>query len=79
MKNGRKRGKERKAMSDQEHSSEPETPEPRFKVRLPGFVKDEQIGLGDVITRFTHATGLQPCAGCAGRAQTLNQWVAFTR
>ena len=69
-------------MSDQEHSPEAEASDPAdpiFKVRLPGFVKDEQIGLGDVVTRFTQAAGFQPCAGCAGRAQTLNRWVTFTR
>jgi hypothetical protein len=50
-----------------------------YRVRLPGFVKDEEIGLGDVVTRATYAVGIRPCGGCAGRAAALNRWVAFTR
>jgi hypothetical protein len=48
-----------------------------FQVRLPGFVTDEQIGLGDVVTRATYAVGIRPCGGCQARAATLNGWVAF--
>ena len=32
-------------------------------VRLPGFVTDEDIGLGDVVKRMTHAVGIRPCRG----------------
>jgi len=42
-------------------------------------VNDEQIGLGDVVTRFTYMAGIKPCGGCAGRARALNHWIAFTR
>jgi len=49
------------------------------RVRLPGFVSDEEIGLGDVIKRVTSSMGFRPCGGCERRAAALNQWVVFTR
>jgi hypothetical protein len=48
-------------------------------VRLPGFVLDEEIGLGDVIKRVTYAVGIRPCGSCEQRAGRLNQWMVFTR
>jgi hypothetical protein len=50
-----------------------------FRVRLPGFIKDEEIGLGDAVKRLTYAFGLKPCGGCAQRAASLNRWMVFTR
>jgi hypothetical protein len=47
-------------------------------VRLPGFVRDEEIGLGDVIKRATTLLGARPCAGCGRRAARLNRRVVFT-
>lgn len=47
-------------------------------VRLPVFVSEDAIGLGDVIKRATSAIGVQPCGGCAQRAARLNSRVAFT-
>lgn len=52
--------------------------QPRHQVRLPRFVTDETVGLGDVIKRATSAVGIQPCGGCAQRAQRLNRWVGFS-
>ncbi len=49
-----------------------------FRVRLPGFVAGEDIGLGDVIKRVTSAVGIQPCGGCERRAAALNRWFIFT-
>ena len=49
------------------------------RVRLPGFIKDEEIGLGDAIKRVTYAMGINPCGGCEKRATALNRWVTFTR
>lgn len=49
-----------------------------FKVRLPGFITEEEIGLGDVIKRATYAVGIKPCGGCQARAALLNRWVSFT-
>jgi len=49
------------------------------RVRLPGFITDEEIGLGDVIKRVTSYFGIQPCGGCERRAAALNRWMVFTR
>lgn len=49
-----------------------------FRVRLPGFVAEEDIGLGDVIKRVTSSVGIKPCSGCERRAATLNRWFVFT-
>jgi hypothetical protein len=47
-------------------------------VRLPGFVTDEPVGLGDLVKRATSAVGVRPCGGCAHRADALNRTIAFT-
>ncbi len=52
---------------------------PPHRVRLPGFIRDEEIGLGDVIKRATSYFGIKPCGGCERRAATLNRWMVFTR
>ena len=49
------------------------------RVRLPGFITDEQIGLGDAIKRATSYFGIQSCGGCERRAAALNRWMVFTR
>ena len=49
-----------------------------YRVRLPGFINDEDIGLGDVIKRATAAVGIRPCGGCARRAATLNRWLSIS-
>lgn len=48
-----------------------------FRVRLPGFIGEHEVGLGDVIKRTTSAAGIRPCGGCAARAAALNRWVTF--
>ena len=47
------------------------------RVRLPGFIADEEIGLGDVIKRTTSYFGVKPCGGCERRAAILNRWLVF--
>jgi hypothetical protein len=47
------------------------------RVRLPGFL-NEEVGLGDLMTRATRAMGFKHCAACARRASTLNRWVRFS-
>ncbi|MBC6448037.1 hypothetical protein [Actinokineospora xionganensis] len=47
------------------------------KIRLPGFLVEEEIGLGDVIKHATSSAGIKPCGGCAKRAAALNRWVSF--
>lgn len=48
------------------------------KVRLPGFVAEEPVGLGDAVKRATSLVGRRPCGGCTQRAQKLNAWLVFT-
>jgi hypothetical protein len=49
------------------------------RVRLPGFVREEQIALGDAIKRITYAMGIRSCGGCERRAAALNRWMVFSR
>jgi hypothetical protein len=53
-------------------------PRPR-RVRLPGFIIDDDVGLGDVVQRVTYAMGIKPCGGCERRAAAMNRWMVFTR
>ena len=64
-------------MSREDSDSAPASQAPH-RVRLPGFVTDEDIGLGDVIKRVTHTIGIKTCGGCQGRADALNRWLVFT-
>lgn len=48
-----------------------------YPVRLPGFVNEHDVGLGDLIKRATSAVGIRPCGACDRRAASLNQWLAF--
>lgn len=50
-----------------------------WRIRLPGFVKGDDVGLGDVVKRVTYAVGIKPCGGCERRAATLNRWVRFSK
>jgi len=56
----------------------PEPPARPFMVRLPGFVSEQEVGLGDVVSRVTKRVGFSACGGCTRRAAQLNQWVSFT-
>jgi len=49
------------------------------RVRLPGFVLEEEIGVGDVVKRAAYALGIKPCGGCDKRAAALNRWMVFSR
>jgi hypothetical protein len=53
-------------------------PEP-LRVRLPGFLIEDEFGLGEAIKRATYAIGIRPCSGCERRAASLNRWVSFYR
>jgi hypothetical protein len=55
-------------------------PQPQpHRVRLPGFLIDEEIGLGDAIKRATYTIGIKPCGGCEKRAAGLNRWMHLSR
>ena len=59
-------------------TSEPTDAGPsRYRVRLPGFVRDQDIGLGDAVSRVTARFGVRPCGRCRRRAATFNRWVRF--
>ena len=51
---------------------------PPYRMRLPGFISDEEIGLGDVFKRATSAIGIKPCGSCQRRAIALNRWLVFS-
>ena len=68
-------------MTDDTRSNSEATPRAAapVRVRLPGFIKDEDFGLGDAIKQATYALGFRPCSSCEQRASALNQWIVFTR
>ena len=66
--------KKKEARKDKSDKSEPGP----YRVRLPGFITDEEVGLGDVVKRATSAVGIRPCGGCAHRAAVLNRWLTFS-
>jgi hypothetical protein len=57
----------------------PEQERAPHRVRLPGFLIEEDIGLGDAVKRMTYGVGIKPCGGCERRAARLNRWVVFSR
>ncbi|MEU9519694.1 hypothetical protein [Streptomyces sp. NPDC048224] len=63
---------------DGEPTPQTNTPPQPSRVRLPGFVTDEDIGLGDVAKRITGAAGIRPCRRCERRAAALNRWMVFS-
>jgi hypothetical protein len=52
---------------------------PPHHVRLPGFLIEEEVGLGDLIKKTTYAMGIKPCGGCEKRTAALNRWMTFSR
>jgi hypothetical protein len=66
-------------MQEEKDNAQNTSKEEPYRVRLPGFIKDEEIGLGDVVKRATYAAGIKPCGGCGRRAAALNRWMVFTR
>ncbi|HSS50808.1 MAG TPA: hypothetical protein VLX28_17855 [Thermoanaerobaculia bacterium] len=49
-----------------------------FRLRLPGFLPDQEVGLGDALKKATAAVGIRPCAACSRRAAALNHRLVFT-
>jgi len=52
---------------------------PAHRARLPGFLIEKEVGLGDLIKKTTYAMGIQHCGGCEKRAAALNRWMTFSR
>lgn len=50
-----------------------------YRMRMPGFLINREIGLGDVVKQVTYAIGIKPCGGCEQRVATLNNWIIFSR
>ena len=69
-------------MSEGEKRDEParrDEGRPR-RVRIPGFVPDEEIGLGDAVKRVTYTMGIRrPCGGCERRAAALNRRMVLSK
>jgi hypothetical protein len=53
-------------MQHEHHIASDETQPRPHQVRLPGFITDEAIGLGDVVQRAAYAMGSSPAAGVSG-------------
>jgi hypothetical protein len=64
---------------DAPNSSQEQPQERPYRVRLPGFVTGDEVGLGDVVKRATSSAGIRTCGGCLKWAAALNRWVVFTR
>jgi len=50
-----------------------------LRLRVPGRLVPDRIGLGDAIKHFTRALGISPCSACEHRAEALNRWLVFER
>jgi hypothetical protein len=64
-------------MAKSESSSDPAGRNAPYRVRLPGFIANEEVGLGDVVRRATSYIGIKPCGGCQARAAALNRLAVF--
>lgn len=66
-----------KAQGTRKKVREQSKPRP-YRVRLPGFAREKEIGLGDMVKRATSAVGVKPCGGCEQRAAVLNRWAVIS-
>jgi hypothetical protein len=66
-------------MQSENPTAKEETQSKPYQVRLPGFVVDEPVGLGDVVQRVTYTMGIKLCSGCERRTIAMNRWMVFTR
>jgi hypothetical protein len=53
--------------------------ESAHRVHLPGFLIDQEIGLGDLFKKITYSMGIRACGACESRAEALNRWVTLSR
>jgi hypothetical protein len=47
-------------------------------IRLPGFIIQEEVGLGDIIKKVTYRMGIESCEPCKKRAEFLNRRFVFS-
>jgi hypothetical protein len=72
-------GEDEAMNQEKEQRSTADRPESRpYRVRLPGFITDDEVGLGDVIKHATSLVGIRPCDDCARRAAILNRRMVFS-
>jgi hypothetical protein len=45
------------------------------RLRLPRFLIEEPVGLGQVVKHVTKAVGVRPCDPCERRAEVLDGWI----
>ena len=50
-----------------------------YRLRLPGFVSDEDLGLGDALKNVPSYFGAQACGGCERRRVALNGWMTLSK
>ena len=50
-----------------------------YRMHLPGFLAEEEVGLGDVVKRTASYFWIKLCEGCKRRTATLNRWLVFSR
>jgi hypothetical protein len=50
-----------------------------YRIRLPGFLIEQEVGLGDAIKSVTYAMGIKHCGGCEQRSAALNRRIVFSR
>jgi hypothetical protein len=66
-------------MSSPSTPDRPSRPGGPRRVRLPGFLVEGDIGLGEVIKRATSLAGISPCSSCAERAKRLDGRIVFSK
>jgi hypothetical protein len=66
-------------VKEQSKAEKDKSDRPAHRVRLPGFLIEEEVGIGDLIKKTTYAMGIKPCGGCEKRAAVLNRWMIFSR
>ncbi len=65
-------------MKKEEVKKGSETVTHAYRINMPRFITDEDIGLGDVVKRVTSSIGIKTCGGCQRRAERLNHWLVFS-
>lgn len=50
-----------------------------LRVRLPGFIVEGDVGLGQAVKLATSLVGVKPCGACAERARRLDDRMVFVR
>ena len=67
-----------KTMNSTEEESKAGESSVPFVIHLPGFIKDDVVGLGEIIKRATAAIGIPSCDSCGRRARLLSRFVAVS-